>query len=183
MQILLTRDLDRAEFLQVRREPLRIEQGEAAISQPFHQGHQRDLRSVADMMKHRFAEERAADRNAVKTAGEFAILPGLDTMRVPEFVQPRVALDDLVVDPGLGALRAFAHDFSERNVHADLEDFFPRDALEGMRNVEFLEGENRARIGRKPFDFAVLHRHGKHAETISLEQDFRIDHGEVTSDM
>src|SRR5438270_13121096 len=124
MQILLTRDFDRAEFLQVGREPLRIEQGEAAITQSFHQGDERDLRSVADMMKHRFAEERAADRNAVKTASEFAILPGLDAMRVPELVQPRVTLDDLVVDPGLGSLRTFAHDFSERDVHTDLEDFF-----------------------------------------------------------
>src|ERR1700730_13777248 len=129
MEILLTRDFDRAEFLQVRREPLRVEQREAALPKPFHQGDKRDLRGIAHVMKHRFAKKSAADRNAVKAAGEFAILPGLDGAPLAELVQSGSALDDLVVDTGFGTLRAFAHDFGEGNVHTDLEGFFSEDAL------------------------------------------------------
>ena len=84
MEIFWPRDFDGAELLQVRREPLGVEEGEAPLAQMFDQREQRDLRGVADMMKHRFAEKRAADRDAVKAASELAILPGFDGMGVAE---------------------------------------------------------------------------------------------------
>ena len=38
---------------------------------------------------------------------------------------------------------------------------FLRTPLEGVRDVKIIQRKNRARIGREPFDLAVLHRHGK----------------------
>ena len=45
---------------------------------------QRDLRCVADVVEHRFAEERAADRDAVEASGKLAALPRFDGMGVAE---------------------------------------------------------------------------------------------------
>ena len=114
MEIFWPRDFDGAEFLQVRREPLGVEEGEAPLAQMFHQREQRNLGRVPHMVKHRFAEKGAADRDAVKAAGELAILPGFDGMRVAESMQPSVTFNDLIVDPGLGTLRALLHHFGKR---------------------------------------------------------------------
>ena len=73
------------------------------------------------MMKHRLAKKRAADRDAVKAAGQLAVLPGFDGMSVAELMKPGVTFDDLVVDPGLGPLRAFPHHFGKGSVDPDLE--------------------------------------------------------------
>src|SRR6266436_5757454 len=78
MEIIGARDFDGAELLEMRREPLRIKENEAALPQMLDQTEQRDLRGVADMMEHRFAEECAADRDTVKAARQFAILPRFD---------------------------------------------------------------------------------------------------------
>src|SRR3982751_5999987 len=99
-------------------------------------------------------------------------------MRVTEAMEVRVTGDDLVVDPGLGPARTFTHYFGERNIDANLEPVSARRALQRMRDVKSFERQNRARIGREPFDRAVRHRHWKDAEPIALEQYFRIDHAE-----
>src|SRR5205807_7327265 len=110
---MLPRNLDRTELLQVRREPLRVEQGKFSRAQMFDQRHQRDLRRVPDPMKHRFTEKRAADTDAVKSAGQFAFAPRFDRMRVTKLVQLLVALDDLAIDPSVVAFGARANDFAE----------------------------------------------------------------------
>src|SRR5687768_16861375 len=99
-------------------------------------------------------------------------------MGVAELVESSVALDDFAVDPSLGALGTLPHHFGEGNVDPDFEDFLAGDALESLGHVKFLEWQDRARIGRKPPDLAILHRHGKNAEAISLEQHFGVDHSE-----
>ena len=106
MEIIGARDFDGAEFLQVRREPLGVEESKAPLAQPFHQREQRNLGRVPHMMKHRLAKKCAADRDAVKAARQLIILPGFDGVRVAELMQARVTFDDLVIDPGLGTLRA-----------------------------------------------------------------------------
>jgi len=59
---------------------LRVEQGEAAIFEPRHQIDQRDLAGVARFREHALAEERPAEMDAVKPAGERSVLPHLDRM-------------------------------------------------------------------------------------------------------
>lgn len=177
MEIMVTRDFDGAEFLQMRREPLGVEERETPFPQPFHQREQRNLGRVPHMMKHRLAEKSAADRDAVKTARELIILPCFDGVRVAEPMQTRVTFNDLIIDPGLGTPRALLHHFGKRNVYSNFKTLLSKNPVESARDVKFIQRKNRARIGRKPFDLAVIHRHGKHAEPVPLEQDFGINHG------
>jgi hypothetical protein len=72
---------------QVRREPLHVDEGVAALAQPLEKGGQRDFRRVGRTMKHRFAEERRAERDPVQSADQGAGLPGFDAMGVPVAVQ------------------------------------------------------------------------------------------------
>ena len=46
------RDLDTAKLLQMRREPLRVEQDEIAGAQMFHERHERNLGRIGYAMKH-----------------------------------------------------------------------------------------------------------------------------------
>ena len=79
---------------------LRVEQGEAAISQPRHQIDQGDLARVAGAREHAFAEKRAAKMHAVKPAGERAVLPYLDRVAMAEREQLPIEAPDASVDPG-----------------------------------------------------------------------------------
>ena len=45
-----------------------------------------------------------------------------------------------------------------------------------LRDMEFLQRQDRARVWREPLDRAIGHRHGENAEAVSLEQDFRVNH-------
>src|SRR5471030_2083990 len=72
-------------------------------------------------MKHALAREDAAGVDTVKSAGERAFLPGLDTMRVARTMQCDVGVDDLRLDPrpvliGARRLRACLDDVLERAV-------------------------------------------------------------------
>jgi len=148
----------------------------------FHQSEKRNLGRIPHVVKHRFAEKRPADRDAVEAAGQFVILPGFDRMGVTELVQARVTFNDLAVDPGLGPPRALLHHHRERGVEPDLETLPAHDPLEGVRDVKFVQRQDRPRIGGKPFDLAILHCHGKHPELVPLEQDFGSNHS-AESDM
>ena len=68
-----------------------------------------DLRCVAGEAEHRFAEEHATERHAVDATDQGRPLPGLDRMRVPEFVQQLVGVAHGRRDPGaLGPQRPVA---------------------------------------------------------------------------
>src|ERR1043166_3370038 len=86
-EIVRTRDFDRAELFEMPSQPLRVEQSELSFPQTFDQRDECDLGGVAFAVKHRFAEKRAADRDTVEAAGEFAFAPRLDGMGVAELVQ------------------------------------------------------------------------------------------------
>jgi len=62
-----------AELLEVRGGPLRIQQREIAFPQQTDERGQRHLGGIGLPVKHRFAEERPANRDAVEPAHEFAI--------------------------------------------------------------------------------------------------------------
>src|SRR6201999_3596117 len=46
-------------------------------------------------------EEGAAETDAVKSAGEIAVLPDLDAVAMAERMQPAIELADALVDPGV----------------------------------------------------------------------------------
>src|SRR5258708_521986 len=50
-------------------------------------------------MKHAFAEEGAAEADAVEPADKVVILPDLDAVSMSEFVQPDIEIADALVDP------------------------------------------------------------------------------------
>ena len=173
---MLSRNFDRAELLQMRCRPLRVEEREFERAQTFNQSDQGDLRGVRYTMKHRFAKERAADGDAVKSAGEFIFAPRFDRMRVAELVQPLVAFDDLAIDPGVLAFRAGPNHVAKAMVDLDLENFFPGDASQRVRDMKILQRNDRARVRRKPSDRILLHRHRENAKPIALQQKLRVDH-------
>ena len=74
----------------MRRHELAVEQAEAADDQPRHQPGQSDLGGVGLQRHHRFAEESRAEPDAVEAAGQLAVLPDLDRMGAPRFVQARM---------------------------------------------------------------------------------------------
>src|SRR6202035_1461709 len=86
-QIMVPRNLDSAKLLQVRREPLRVEQDEFVCAQMLHQRHERNLGGISPAMKHRFPKESSTHCDAVKAPGEPACLPGFDRVRVAERMQ------------------------------------------------------------------------------------------------
>src|SRR5437868_2013877 len=118
----------------MRREPLGIEQDEMLSLQLFDQSGQRDLGGIRHTMEHRFAEESAADRNAVEPACELILLPCFYGMRVTERMQIFVARYDLVVYPGLVTSRACSNDVGEGGIDFYLKRFLRPSG--GMRKVK-----------------------------------------------
>src|SRR4051812_25292503 len=97
-------------------------------------------------------------------------------MRVAKLMQPRVAADDLAVDPGLVTLRTSTNDPSKRSVDAHLEDAFAHGALQAVRDMKIIERNDATALRREPLDRPVFHRHRENAEPVTLEQDFRRNH-------
>jgi len=97
------RDLDRPEAAQMLGHILGVEQRETARDQPRHQMYQRHLGGVAAAMEHALAEEGPSEMHAIEAADQFVVLPDLDAVGVPEFVQPYIEIADALVDPGVVA--------------------------------------------------------------------------------
>jgi len=103
---MVSRNFNTAKLLQVRREPLRVQQDEFVSAQMIHERHECNLGGIGHAMKHRFPKKRASNCDTVKAADQLAFLPCFDGMRVAELMQARVALDDLIIDPRILPLRA-----------------------------------------------------------------------------
>src|SRR5471030_2880534 len=147
MQVILARYLDRAELREMRCDPLGVEQNKFLRAQTFDQGNERDLRGISDAMKHRLAKKYAANGHAIKAAGEFALAPSFDRMRVTKLVQSLIAFDDFAVDPGVGAFGTGANDFAEAMVDLDFENFFALNSPERVGNMKSIQRNDRARLG------------------------------------
>src|SRR5206468_6059498 len=117
------RNLRRTKALQMLGDILRVEQLEAAMDQPRHQMHQRDLGRIARGVEHALAEERPPKAHPVEAADEFVALPGFDAVAMPELVQPAIEVADALVDPGVlasGLRRGAARDRRlERGIDGD----------------------------------------------------------------
>src|SRR5881392_490511 len=127
-------------------------------------------------MKHRFTEKCATDGDAIKSAGELVPCPRFDRVRIPKLMQPGVALDDLAIDPGVFTRRTGLDHVREMIVDLNLKNFFTQNAPQRMRHVKILQRQNRAWVGREPFDSAVLRRHRENTESIALQQKFGRNH-------
>ena len=102
---MVSRNLDPAKLLQVRRKPLGVEQNEFSRAQMLYQRHERNLGCVSFTMKHRFTKKSAADRDSIKSSSNFAFSPSFDGMRITQLVQSSVALHNFTVDPGIFTFR------------------------------------------------------------------------------
>src|SRR5256714_9001179 len=129
-------------------------------------------------MKHRLAEERSAEGDAVEPTNQFVSRPGFKRMREAEIVQASVAWGDFVVDPGFVARRAGAHHFREASVDPNFKGQLPAFAPQSMRNMKILQRQDCPRIGREPTDLVVRHGDRESAEPITLQQKFRVEHGD-----
>src|SRR5437870_10104800 len=132
-------------------------------------------------MRHRLAKEGAPNRHSVKPTGELAAGrvrptgglaggPRFDGVRITKLMQPRVAFNDLPIDPGIFASGASFDHFREKIVDLNLKNFSAQKTPQGVRHMEIFQGQDCAWIWRKPFNRAVLRRHRKNAEAIALEQ-------------
>ena len=90
----------RAEAGQVRGVLLAIDHRQAMLAAEPHQRGQRDLRRVRPVGEHLFAKNRLPDGHAIQPAGQFAVDPGLDAVRMTGRVQRAVRRDHVGHDPG-----------------------------------------------------------------------------------
>src|SRR5579859_5354379 len=84
---------------------LSIEKGVAAF---LHQGGeigQRRFAGVGGAREHAFAEEGAAETEAIEPADQLAVLPALDAMGEAGMMQIGEQADDFGIDPGFRAAR------------------------------------------------------------------------------
>ena len=150
-------DFDGAELAQMVGDELGVQQHEAASEQPPHQMHQGDLGGVGTPAEHALAKERAAERNAVKAADQFATGPGLDAMGMAAAVQIHEKILNFVIYPGGPAPRggrgAGRHDSFESAVDDDLVSLPAHGAAQAAGEVKAVEGQNAALFGIDPEHF------------------------------
>lgn len=173
---MVPRNLDSAKLLQVRREPLRVEQDEFVCTQMLHQRHERNLGGISHAMKHRFPKESSTRCDAVKAASEPACLPGFDRVRVAERMQSCVAFNNLAIDPGIFSFRARNDHFGKRLVDRSFKNSSAQETLQRVWHMKIFQWQDRARIGRKPFNRIVPQGHWENTKSIALEQKFWVDH-------
>ena len=106
------------------------------------------------------AKKQRPRDDAVKAAGELAVLPGFQRMGITQLVQPNIRLAHVLRDPSAvliqAGLRAAVDDFAESAVKGEVEDFFIQDFFQTARNMNLGREKDKTRIGRPPQDrFAI----------------------------
>src|SRR5260221_9248761 len=93
-------DFHGAEYFEVLGHILRVQQTVASGLEPRDQMDQGNLGCIAGAVKHAFAEEGAAERDAIKAADELGAVIDLHRMAVPAFIERAVNATNAHVDPG-----------------------------------------------------------------------------------
>src|SRR5215469_16101474 len=88
-------------------------------------------------------------------------------------IQVQIALNNLLTDPGLRALRASSQDFFECGIELHFKNPFLRDPPEAVRNMKSIKWDDPSWIGREPCNFPTLKRHGKDPIAIGFNQQRR----------
>src|SRR4029077_90437 len=97
-------------------------------------------------------------------------------MCVTEFMQPRVAVDDVAIDPGIFAFRARLDYCWKRLVDSSYIRLPAEETAQCMWHVKIIQRQDGARVGREPLNGVVVHGHRKNTEPVTLEQKIRVDH-------
>jgi hypothetical protein len=91
-------------------------------------------------------------------------------MGEPKFVEIQIAPHDFWADPGFPAFSACVNNRFKCCIYAHLKAILSETPPKPMRDVKRIERDDAARIGGKPRNLAVLHRHRKNPAAISFEQ-------------
>ncbi len=164
----------------MRRQPLRIEEPPLRSVRGRHEvdeGHERDLRGVSPVVKHRLGGKESTDRDAVNASREAVVVPGLDRMCPPELVQARVCAYQRLIEPGTGSrwVGTSPDHVSEGSIDADLEPALCSPEASG--DPEAVEGDDRARCGRPPRQAAVVTWHREEPDAVGGKQRSRLEVG------
>lgn len=172
----------------MRGDELAVEQFPAARAQPRDEVRERDLRRVARAAHHRFAEKGAAERHPVEPAGEFAVQPAFDAVRMAELEQPVVTRADHRVDPGrrpvVGGCGAERDHIGKGAVGRHAKAVRHDGLFQAVREVKAVQRQDRAQPRFDPMDRRVVRPvgHWKNALRIGAQQQRRIDGLEMLQD-
>ncbi len=160
---------------------LAVQQGEAAKAHPGRQPGQRHLRRVGPARHHAFAEKGPAQRHAIQPADQFLILPHLDAMGETDLMQVAIGPFDGMIDPGrwpvVRRLRAKPDDAGKVAIGGHAKPIPPDRLGQRMGDVEAVERHDRPPLRLDPINVLRLAivGHGKHADSVSLQQHQRIN--------
>src|SRR5437762_13327834 len=120
-------------------------------------------------MKLRFGEEGAPEMDAVHSAGQFAVHPHFNRVRLAGAMHGAVDRAELVTDPGGLPLGAAGHHAVEIAVEGDFKSAAAHAALEGSRDMKRGERQNGSPARSVPGDDTKIGiRHRKDAIAVCL---------------
>lgn len=156
----------------MRGDELAIEQFPAAGDEPRDEMRECDFRGVARAADHRFAEESAAERYAIKSARKLTIAPTFDAVRMAELEQPVVARADHRVDPRrrpvVGGRGAERDHIGKGGVGRDAEAVRHDDLFQAVRQVKATQRQDRAQPRFDPMDRRVVRPVGHRENTLRI---------------
>src|ERR1051326_4067862 len=168
----------------MRRHPLRVQQKKTARAQALDQRHQPHLRSISLIVKHALSEKRPADVDTVKSPRKLAFQPGFHTMGMASSMQFAVTGYYVLRNPGLTmGGRTGVDNCLKFLVEGYLELAVSESALQPVRDVEaFVQGNERARVWRKPADMAIRrYGHWKNTPLITGQEQLMVEHSYVAT--
>ena len=160
---------------------LAVQQREAPDPQPRDQRRQRHLRRVAGPAEHRFAEEGAAEPQAVQPADQRAVQPAFDAVCPSLRVEREKRLLDLLVDPRLapvgGVGRTMRDHLGEGSVGAHFEPVLPDRLGKAFRQVKSVERQHRPPLRLDPESVGIVARvrHREDADGIGIQKKVEVD--------
>ena len=156
---------------------LRVEQHEPSFAKALDEVYEGHLGRIAHAVEHRFAEECAAQSNAVQSAGQLPLVPAFDAMRESRTEEPCVRANDLSRDPGGIAISAGLDDLFKTRIHRHVKHPLPNLLCEIFWNVQRVQREDCARIRSEPVDTVsfIWIGHWKYAHPVSVQNQFRAE--------
>src|ERR1700741_2487916 len=88
-------------------------------------------------------------------------------------VQIQIALNNLLTDPGLRALRASTQNLFKGSIEFHFKYLFLGDPTEAVRKMKSIKRDDPSWIGREPGNFPTFKRHGKDPVAIGFNQQRR----------
>ena len=134
----------------MRRQELRVEQGEPVESQSVDQPCQRDLGCIGAARKHALTEIGATQGHAVAATDQGVTFPDLDRMGKASLIERGVERKDGIADPCLITVSAALYDLLERCVKANPEPAPLHPFGKTARDVETVDWDDAAKAWIDP---------------------------------